>query len=98
MVCCFPAATEFMYTLRIKPAVASENNKPGGGGGGENKNQNQYIFPPSKKWQTNKNKRVLFVTENHWLGSNFHTVSMVNQISKVMETLSVKHILIVGTP
>ena len=26
MVCCFPAATEFMYTVRIKPAVASENN------------------------------------------------------------------------
>ena len=35
MVCCFPAATEFMYTLRIKPAVASENNKPGGEGEGE---------------------------------------------------------------
>ena len=48
MSCCFPAAIEFMYTLRIKPAVASENNKPGGGGGGENKNQNQYIFPPLK--------------------------------------------------
>lgn len=61
MVCCFPAATEFMYTLRIKPAVASENNKPGGGGGGENKHQNQYISPPPLKndKQTKTNESCL---------------------------------------
>ena len=58
MVCCFPAATEFMYTLRIKPAVASENNKPRGEG--ENKNQNQYIFPPLKNdKQTKTNESCL---------------------------------------
>ena len=64
MVCCFPAATEFMYILRTKPAVAPKNIKPGGGGGGkgggENKNQNQYIFPPLKNdKQTKTNESCL---------------------------------------
>ena len=67
MVCCFPAATEFMYTLRIKPAVASENNKPGGGGGGENKHQNQYISPPLKNdKQTKTNESCLSQKTTDW--------------------------------
>ena len=60
MVCCFPAATEFMYTVRIKPAVASENNNLLlGEGEGRIKTKINTSPPPSKKWQTKKKKTSL---------------------------------------
>lgn len=60
MACCFPAAIEFMYTLRIKPAVASENNKPGGEGEGRIKAKINTSSPPLKNdKQTKTNESCL---------------------------------------
>lgn len=67
MVCCFPAATEFMYTLRIKPAVASENNKPGGEGEGRIKTKINTSSPPLKNdKQTKTNESCLSQKTTDW--------------------------------